>query len=1153
MQFDRLRLNGFKSFVDPVELVISGGLTGVVGPNGCGKSNLLEALRWVMGETRPTAMRGAGMEDVIFAGAAGRAARPFAEVALSIDNAERLAPPAFNDDDVLEVSRRITRDAGSLWRANGREVRARDVAMLFADASTGSQSPALVRQGQIATLIAAKPAQRRRVLEEAAGIAGLHHRRHEAELRLRAAEANLARVADVVAALDARLAALSRQARTAARYREIAEGLRRSEERLALARWSVAEADRTAADAACRDARRRAAETGRIAAAAGEARAAVETRLPPARDEVAIATALVARTGAASDTLRDRAERARRAIDALRTRLADMTRDAGREAALSEDAARAVAALEDEAAALSADGDGAPARLDAARAAAGDAAARSAQAQDAAVAAAGDVARQAAAHDAARRELAQARRSRSDAAAARDRAGTDAGVAQATVTTSLAQHAKASEAARICAAAATGAEAALELADATRAGAQTEEGDARAAASETAGQRAALQSEVAALDRLIARDTAEDGQLIDAITVAPGFEAAVGAALSEDLRAPPVGDNGATGWVGLPAYGSVAPLPREAAPLGDRLTGPAVLVRRIAAVGIVPRHRGAALQAVLSPGQRLVSVEGDLWRWDGFRSAAEDTPTAAALRLAQVNRREALKRDLSAADAVAVGTARAHDRLAARLLAASEAAAAARTARRRADDAAAEAGRQAGRADAARIAAETRAEASAQVLERAIRSDSTAEERLEAATAALAAAPAPDQKTVMDARLEARRALAEASGASRHADTVAAAEAARATRLSRIGDEIAGWQERAGAAAARVGELASRRDATQADLTRAEAAPDEIAARAARTARDLEAARIRSGAAVAAADAATRQAADAAEAERAAERAAAAAREALASAEARADAAASRAADAVAGIAEAFEMTPGALREKMCADPAAQPPDDAPIPAIEADIARLRSQRDGLGAVNLRAEADSDEARAEMDTLTAERDDLTGAIAALRAGIAGLNREGRERLLTAFDEVNGHFSQLFVHLFGGGTARLEMVDSDDPLEAGLDILCQPPGKTLSHLGLLSGGEQTLCAMALIFAVFLANPAPICVLDEVDAPLDDANVTRFCDMLDEMARRTDTRFLIITHHAVTMARMDRLYGVTMGEPGVSQLVSVDLAAAERLVA
>ncbi|MBF9045389.1 chromosome segregation protein SMC, partial [Rhodobacterales bacterium HKCCE4037] len=273
------------------------------------------------------------------------------------------------------------------------------------------------------------------------------------------------------------------------------------------------------------------------------------------------------------------------------------------------------------------------------------------------------------------------------------------------------------------------------------------------------------------------------------------------------------------------------------------------------------------------------------------------------------------------------------------------------------------------------------------------------------------------------------------------------------------------------------------------------------------------------------------------------------AREGRAAAEARRDAAAEAVQAAAERIAEDTEMSPEALRESL-----GDLPDPLPtLDRIEQDVMRLRRQRDALGAVNLRAEEDAREVREEHDGLLTEKEDLEAAIAKLRSGIASLNKEGRERLLKAFDEVNTNFSKLFTHLFGGGEARLVLVESDDPLEAGLEILCQPPGKKLSTLSLLSGGEQTLTALALIFGVFLANPAPICVLDEVDAPLDDANVNRFCDMLDEMTRQTDTRFLTITHHAVTMARMDRLFGVTMGEQGVSQLVSVDLKKAEALVA
>ena len=284
-------------------------------------------------------------------------------------------------------------------------------------------------------------------------------------------------------------------------------------------------------------------------------------------------------------------------------------------------------------------------------------------------------------------------------------------------------------------------------------------------------------------------------------------------------------------------------------------------------------------------------------------------------------------------------------------------------------------------------------------------------------------------------------------------------------------------------------------------------------------------------------------------AEREAERKASEAREARAAAEARFEAAKESVAAAAERIAEDQQLTPNQLLNQLDVNPDDMPAADA----LEAEVNRHKRQRDAMGAVNLRAEEDAKEVQEEFDTLNSEKSDLEEAIKALRSGIASLNREGRERLLTAFEQVNANFAMLFKHLFGGGEANLVMVESDDPLDAGLEIMCQPPGKKLSTLSLLSGGEQTLTATALIFGVFLANPAPICVLDEVDAPLDDANVTRFCDLLDEMCRQTDTRFLIITHHAVTMARMDRLFGVTMQEQGVSQLVSVDLKKAEQMVA
>jgi chromosome segregation protein len=300
------------------------------------------------------------------------------------------------------------------------------------------------------------------------------------------------------------------------------------------------------------------------------------------------------------------------------------------------------------------------------------------------------------------------------------------------------------------------------------------------------------------------------------------------------------------------------------------------------------------------------------------------------------------------------------------------------------------------------------------------------------------------------------------------------------------------------------------------------------------------------GASDARAEAETRLA-DADRAARAALDTMSAAREEKARSEAQLEAAKQRVADIERAIQHDLETTPLALAELAGVREGDELPD---IAEVERRLEALRADRERLGAVNLRAEEELTEIDAQREKMIAERDDLAEAIKKLRAAIASLNKEGRERLLAAFDKVNAHFKELFTLLFDGGSAELQLVESDDPLEAGLDILARPPGKKPAAMSLLSGGEQALTAMSLIFAVFLTNPSRICVLDEVDAPLDDSNVERFCDLLDEMRKKTDTRFVTITHNPITMARMDRLFGVTQAERGISQLVSVDLEQAEK---
>ena len=606
MQFTRLRLNGFKSFVDPTDLVIAPGVTGVVGPNGCGKSNLLEALRWVMGENRPKAMRGGGMEDVIFAGAATRPARNFAEVSLTIDNSDRLAPAGFNDSDIIEIVRRITRDAGSAYKVNGKDVRARDVQMLFADASTGAHSPALVRQGQIAELINAKPKARRRILEEAAGISGLYQRRHEAELKLKGTEANLARVEDVIEQLASQLSQLARQARQAARYRAIGDDLRKAEGMLLYRRWKEADEARMAAEAELVERTREAASAEAAAREASRAREEAEEKLPPLREEEAIAAAIVQRLTVQRDALAEQETRAQERIEALKARIEQLGRDISRETGLNKDAGETIERLEWELAQIEKASEGHEARLAEAAAAAAEAA-RILQEREAALSQMQeDVARLSARHQSALRLAEDSRKTleRSEAAAEAARnAVSEARAALEGAERGMAQAAEAVERAR---AEAEAAEAALVAADEARGEMQAKEAEARAERSEAEGEASALRAEVAALAKLVERDTAEGGQVLDMVEVEPGYEKALGAALADDLRAPVAEGDAPSGWARLGGYERPQPLPAGVRALNSHVNVPDVLARRMAQVGLVAREEGARLQRSLLPGQRLV-------------------------------------------------------------------------------------------------------------------------------------------------------------------------------------------------------------------------------------------------------------------------------------------------------------------------------------------------------------------------------------------------------------------------------------------------------------------------------------------------------------------------------------------------------------------
>jgi len=1145
MKLTRLRLIGFKSFVEPTDFEIEPGLTGVVGPNGCGKSNLVEAVRWVMGEASYKAMRAAEMDDVIFSGNTDRPARNHAEVTVSIDNGDHKAPASFNEYDTLEVSRRIVREHGSTFRVNGREVRARDVAMLFADASTGSRSPALVHQGRIGEIIQARPDQRRRVLEEAAGISGLHARRHEAELRLKAAEQNLARVEDVIGQLAGQVAALKTQARQAVRYRNISGQVRRTEALLLHLRWIAAQSEVAGTGRAKDEAVRVvAARTGEQAQAATR-QADLAAVLPALREAEAAAAAGLQRLIVARETLEREEARAKERMVELDRRIAQFAADLERERALAADATSALQRLAAEQAALSAVAQETEQRLAGAneRVLASDTTLAASEKSFAELTGAlADLTAQRNQLQAALRDY-EERATRLDAEFANIEAGLVAADSGAPDLPALAATVAEAQAAL------ASAESAAHAAEAAHRQARAEVEAARTplTAAEKGVQR--LETEARTIGKLLAVESKNLWPpVMDALAVTNGYEKALGSALGDDLDAP-VGSSAPMHWAGAAIDSSDPSLPEGVTALSHYVTAPPELARRLAQIGVVERAEGPRLAAMLKPGQRLVSREGDFWRWDGFAVAAH-APTGAARRLAERGRLEGIESELAAARNDVEAKRRVVEAAEAALVAAAAAETEARSRWREAQrltDTAREhhaaAEREIGR-NAARISAlkEAKQRTGAGRDEARLGRD-----QAQKALAALAPAAEIEEKL---AKINAVIARQRAACAEQRGEAQAIAREAELAnhRLSAIAGERQGWDDRKANAAAQIATLEQRTAEAASERAELSNAPAKFAAQRQALIGEIETATARRRAA---ADRLAAAETDLGEADKAARLALEAVGEARAEAargEERYDAAKRRLADLEHEIREALQVEPASAAEVAELKPDAEPPT---IAEVETKIERIKAERERLGSVNLLAEQELREVEGQHQKLIGERDDLVEAIRRLRQGIHSLNHEARERLLSSFQIVNENFKKLFAELFGGGAAELQLIESEDPLEAGLEIMAKPPGKKPATLSLLSGGEQALTALALIFAVFLTNPAPICVLDEVDAPLDDYNVERFCNLLDEMTRSTDTRFVIITHNPITMARMNRLYGVTMAERGVSQLVSVDLQGAVKL--
>lgn len=1143
--FEKVRLTGFKSFVMPTEFILAPGLTGIVGPNGCGKSNILEALRWVMGASSAKAMRAPGMEDVIFSGTKTRPGRNQASVRLTIDNRAHVAPDPFNEADKLEVIRQITVGKGSRYMVNGKVVRAKDVQRLFADVSTGANSVSLVRQGQISELIAAKPENRRRILEEAAGISGLHSRRYEAELRLRAAKGNLERLEDVIAQIENQLLSLRRQSRQAVRYRRLVGEMDEYRALLWYRRWqdmleSLAAAQR---QLQTDEADVQMAEQVRVRCMCSVT--TLSEKVAPKREARMQAVTVLSRLEAMQMALDKEIE----GFESHKQRLAyDMEQvksDRVHDQTVMDECGFALEQLEVEYKTLSEPSDE-ESRLAAAQADLETCISVCRRLEADHARQMQQVAEDKAYKDSLEREHTQAQTRLGDLQTEQtqlqqqlsDLEGGDD--EQDSFTQSLRQSDEVL----------THARSQVQALAQTCAQAEDAEDQAREASYQARQLVTRLDTEHQTLRELLWHEEGQNWQTaLSQTRVSAGYETALAAALGDDL-AGAIGESQASmNWAGVPSAMSLPALPSGVEPLSDHVQAPPALAVRLTQVGLIDATQlGSAVEA-LKPGQRLVTRQGHMRRWDGFEVQATMASAVAArleqgarLDVLQLERTAAGKRQAEAGEAFE-SARKNRDQLQARLRVMQADLVEHERKNREAQVALAQ-----HQADVVSRQSKRRSqEGHLQRLQTELCELTSLCTQLHQACQAQVERvdQGGDLQGITD---ELQAARTQADTARKVLQDLQLQAQARNSRVQALQTELAYVRERNEMAVQRIKILDVRANELAEQMVQIKNAPDEFASRQERLQIDLAEAEQHQQGAVDALSGLEAELREAQQTARGAEADYNRCREARAASEARHAAALERRQEIQARIVETIQCSPDELALRLKSLDVKNPLSE---PDIERKITRLQAERERLGDVNMRADTEAERQAKTLADMAEEHADLNAAIDRLHEAIESLNKDGRKRLLQAFETVNRHFSNLFEVFFGGGEAALQLTQSEDPLKAGLDIQVRPPGKKSGALSLLSGGEQALTAMALIFAVFLSHPAPVCVLDEVDAPLDDVNVERFCELLDEMCRRTDTRFIIITHNPMTMSRMDRLFGVTMAEPGVSQVVSIELSETEKI--
>lgn len=1139
MKFQSVRISGFKSFLEPTEIQMNRGLTGVVGPNGCGKSNIVEAIKWIMGENSARQMRGDGMDDVIFSGTNERPSRNFAEVSIKLDNSEKKAPAIFNHYDEIEITRKIEREKGSVYRVNGKQVRARDIQLIFADNGTGARSSGIVGQGRIAQIIDSNPEDRRVILEEAANIKGLHSRRHEAELKLKGASDNLDRLSDIEQTYKEQLIELEKQGRKAARYRSVGERIRKAEATLFFNLMNNAKKEANDLDIQLKNANENVSQGQIKVAEHTKSQLHLANKIPDLKKDEAEKAAILQTLNITKIKLDEEKSSAQNALQNIINQINLINNDIARESEIKEDAKKSLSNLLTEEKNLKEDSENFSTKITKAT------------------------------------DLVKKLRSISDAADDKlstitseiysiksDKSDLEKRIKNLKQKIEVTQNQLANfniedDKNRFK----LDKEKIINLKKLIQENNQLNDGyNVELEKLEKLETRLVEEKNTAvfefnkvnlefdSLSTLLGRDTLNSNTLEKTIGNINNLEEAIGSVLGETLLAPILSDDqsteNATYWRDDFKTISTASLPESVIPIVTKITKSSILDTALKGVGIVDNKEIAfKLQKELTFGQALTTPSGGLWRWDGFvqpqgvqNSYSERLQQIARLRLLQ-NKLPSLKEKQSLSEKrleecfnnikkYKDDLANLQVKLSSLISESNE-------------------------LELQNTKVESKLLSSEALIKELKNTERMSLEELselekEFNNSLNLPSLLAEELKVRNNADQSRNELTDAMAAEQQ---IKSEESFKSRNLIQLGHQKENWKVREEEAKTRLISLEERLKASQDEKNRLSTLPESFEKKEAELNTKIEEAI--SNRNIAADQLVKNETSlnDADKLVREAEKAVSTLREEMIKIEALLNLSKAKIQNIEDRVFEKLKIKSTELNKFINTKEEDQPIKSIEI--LEKTLQRLLNERETLGAVNLRAEDEMNEMLNKIEVMSKERVDLEEAIAKLRSGIFELNKEGRQRLKESFEEVNENFKQLFQKLFGGGNAELRLVGNEDPLQAGLEVLASPPGKKMQLLSLLSGGEQALTAISLIFSVFLCNPAPICILDEVDAPLDDTNVGRFCDLLNQIVDETNTYFMVITHHRLTMAKMDRLFGVTMEQKGISKLVSVDLEQASRI--